>query len=157
MMRIYFNAPSRTRPIRWAVIVVLVVILILLIAGPWKDANPFHRARHHYAGRFYGDGDLYSGSIYGDDDLYGDGGIYGDTCEAEYGRLLKGELGVDVGPYDEHQVGYNDGIPEAWALASTPIRWLQPAGCDYYGPEGPTVSAKGIFKLSLEDHDPLVN
>ena len=145
-MRIYYNAPSRTRPTRWAVIIVLAVVLILLVAGPQHGAGPFLRARHGGGGG----GALYDGALYG-------GSLYGDPCGGEYNRLLQGELGVDVGPYDEHRVGYNDGIPEAWALPSTPIRWLQPADRDYYGPEGPTVSAEGLFNLSVEDHDPLVN
>lgn len=73
-----------------------------------------------------------------------------------------GEVGVDVGPYglEEYggqQVGYNDGIPEAWAFPSTPIRWYAPRQRDYYGPEGPTVYSEGLHSLTVPDHDPLVN
>lgn len=73
-----------------------------------------------------------------------------------------GDLGVDVGPYglDEyggHQAGFDDGIPEPWQFPSTPVRWYGPKQRDYYGPEGPTVYAEGLYTLSEPDHDPLMN
>lgn len=65
-----------------------------------------------------------------------------------------GDLGVSVGPPG---VTYDDGIPSEWALPSTPIRWYRPAQRDYYGQEGPTVYAEGIYQLSEPDHDPPQN
>lgn len=72
-----------------------------------------------------------------------------------------GDVGVDIGPYglDEyggHQVGYDDGLPEGYELASTPIRWYRPARGDHYGPEGVTAYTDGLYNLSVPDHDPLV-
>jgi hypothetical protein len=73
-----------------------------------------------------------------------------------------GDVGVDEGPfglaeYGGRQVGFDDGIPEAWALPATPIRWYRPAQRDHYGPEGPTVYSEGLFSLTEPDHDVLVN
>ena len=139
------DAPRLASSTRRTLIVLLVIILIFMIAHPRRGAD-----------RPYDDvyDDVYGGAydaVY--DDVYG--GAYDSACGGAVDELY-GELGVDVGPYDEHRVGYNDGIPEAWALPSTPIRWLQPAHRDYYGPEGPTVSTEGLYNLSVEDHDPLV-
>ena len=127
------DAPRLARSTRRTLIVLLVIILIFMVAHPRRGAD------RPYDGVY--------------DDVYG--GAYDSACGGAVDELY-GELGVDVGPYDEHRVGYNDGIPEAWALPSTPIRWLQPAHRDYYGPEGPTVSTEGLYNLSVEDHDPLV-
>ena len=59
--------------------------------------------------------------------------------------------------YGGRQIGFDDGIPEPWALPSTPIRWYRPARRDYYGPEGATVYSEGLYSLTEPDHDPLVN
>ncbi|MFA6165780.1 MAG: hypothetical protein WC700_04130 [Gemmatimonadaceae bacterium] len=73
-----------------------------------------------------------------------------------------GDVGVDVGPnglyeYGGDSAGYDDGIPEAWRLPSTPVRWYRPKQRDYYGPEGPTVYSEGLYAIAEPDHDPLVN
>lgn len=73
-----------------------------------------------------------------------------------------GDVGVDVGPigldeYGGKEVGYDDGIPEQWTMASTPIRWYAPKQRDHYGPQGPTVYSEGLYTLAEPDHIPYMN
>ncbi len=73
-----------------------------------------------------------------------------------------GDVGIDVGPYGLAEYGgamqgYDDGIPENWNFPSTPIRWYAPNKRDYYGPEGPTVYADGLYALQEPDHEPYVS
>jgi hypothetical protein len=73
-----------------------------------------------------------------------------------------GDVGVDAGPfgmaeYGGATIGGDDGIPEAYAFPSTPIRWYAPQRRDHFGPEGPTAYAHNLFSLTEPDHDPLVN
>lgn len=70
-------------------------------------------------------------------------------------------VGMDAGPdalaeYEGSVHGYDDGIPAEWAFPATPIRWYKPLQRDYYGPEGPTPYADGMFNLFTPDHDPLI-
>lgn len=72
-----------------------------------------------------------------------------------------GDVGVDVGPdglteYEGGRAGFDDGIPEAWRFPEDPVRWYKPKQRDYYGPEGATPYAAGLFSLYTPDHDPLI-
>lgn len=87
------------------------------------------------------------------------GGVWGMQEFSSSGN--PGDVGVDVGPtglteYEGSVHGYDDGIPEQWRMPSTPIRWYKPRDRDYYGPEGPTPWADGLYLLDTPDHDPLV-
>jgi hypothetical protein len=87
------------------------------------------------------------------------GGVWGMQEFSSSGN--PGDVGVDVGPtglaeYEGSVHGYDDGIPEQWRMPSTPIRWYKPRQRDYYGPEGPTPWADGLYLLDTPDHDPLV-
>jgi hypothetical protein len=87
------------------------------------------------------------------------GGIWGMQEFSSSGN--PGDVGVDVGPdglveYAGSSGGYDDGIPEQWRLPGTPVRWYKPRQRDYYGPEGPTPYADGVFGLTVADHDPLI-
>lgn len=87
------------------------------------------------------------------------GGKYG---LHEFSTGVPGEVGVDQGPWglDEYggrMVGYDDGIPEAWRLPSTPIRWYKPRQRDYWGPQGLTPYVVGLYALREPDHEPLMN
>jgi hypothetical protein len=72
-----------------------------------------------------------------------------------------GDVGVDVGPIGLAGYGplggFDDGLPEAWRLPSTPVRWYRPIKRDHYGPEGPTLFSEGLYSLWEPDHDPLVS
>ncbi len=87
------------------------------------------------------------------------GGKYG---LHEFSSGVPGEVGVDQGPWglDEYggrMIGYDDGIPEAWRLPSTPIRWYKPRQRDYWGPQGLTPYVVGLYALREPDHEPLMN
>ena len=87
------------------------------------------------------------------------GGVWGLQEFSSSGN--PGDVGVDVGPSglvenEGSQHGYDDGIPEQWAFPSTPITWYKPKQRDYYGPEGPTPYAAGLFAPYTPDHDPLI-
>ncbi len=87
------------------------------------------------------------------------GGKYG---LHEFSTGVPGEVGVDQGPWglDEYggrMIGYDDGIPEAWQLPSTPVRWYRPRQRDYWGPQGLTPYVVGLFALQEGDHEPLMN
>jgi hypothetical protein len=87
------------------------------------------------------------------------GGKYG---LHEFSSGVPGEVGVDQGPWglDEYggrMVGYDDGIPEAWRLPSTPVRWYRPRQRDYWGPQGLTPYVVGLYALREPDHEPLMN
>jgi hypothetical protein len=130
------------------------------------------RSVHAALGRLYSTADvdpLVTGQLYGHADnvrnVYAQrtslGNAWGLTEYSSSGGT--GDVGVDIGPNGlaeygaRHQIGYNDGIPEAWALPDTPVRWYRPAQRDYYGPEGPTVYSEDLFNLTEPDHDVLVN
>ena len=108
-------------------------------------------------------GNLYAWSdgvrnVYAERTSHGD--VHGLTEYSSSGG--PGDVGVDVGPYGlaeygGKQIGYDDGIPEDYALPSTPVRWYGPRQRDYYGVEGPTVYAEGLYTISEPDHDPLMN
>jgi len=132
---------------------------------------PQRRSVHAALSRLHSTADvdpLVTGQLYGHADnvrnVYAQrtshGDVWGLTEYSSSGGA--GDVGVDEGPfgleeYGGRQVGYDDGIPEAWALPSTPTRWYRPAMRDYYGPEGPTVYSEGLFSLTVPDHDPLMN
>jgi hypothetical protein len=87
------------------------------------------------------------------------GGKYG---LHEFSSGVPGEVGVDQGPWglDEYggrMVGYDDGIPEAWRLPSTPVRWYRPRQRDYWGPQGLTPYVVGLYSLREPDHEVLMN
>lgn len=130
------------------------------------------RSVHAALGRLYSTADvdpLVTGQLYGHADnmrnVYAQrtslGNAWGLTEYSSSGGT--GDVGVDIGPNGlaeygaRHQIGYDDGIPEAWALPDTPVRWYRPAQRDYYGPEGPTVYSEDLFNLTEPDHDVLVN
>ena len=133
--------------------------------------NSHRRSVHAALGQMYSTADvdpLVTGQLYGHADnvrnIYAQRSALDDSWGlVEYSSSGgKGDVGVDEGPfglaeYGGRQIGFDDGIPEAWALPTTPIRWYEPAQRDYYGSEGPTVYAEGLFNPSEPDHDPLVN
>lgn len=135
-----------------------------------EDA-PERRSVHAALSRLYSTADadpLVTGQLYQFSDgvrsVYGQRTSHGDVYGlSEYNSSgAPGDVGVDLGPWglDEYGgkiVGFDDGLPEAWALPSTPMRWYGPKQRDYYGVEGPTVYAEGLYTLSEPDHDPLVN
>jgi hypothetical protein len=87
------------------------------------------------------------------------GDVWGLTEYSSSGS--RGDVGVDVGPFGLNEYGckkkgYDDGIPESWAMSSTPVRWYGPSQRDYYGIEGPTVYSEGLYALTEPDHDPLM-
>jgi hypothetical protein len=68
-----------------------------------------------------------------------------------------GDVGVDVGPFGldgPPDGGADDGIPENWRFPSTPVGWYRPRQRDFYGPEGATPYAAGLYELGEPDHDP---
>lgn len=108
-------------------------------------------------GNLYGDKVARTRNVYAQRTSHGD--VWGLTEYSSAGG--RGDVGVDVGPYGMNEyggrsVGYDDGIPETWIIPSTPIRWYGPSQRDYYGIEGPTVYAEGMFPLTEPDHDPLM-
>jgi hypothetical protein len=121
-----------------------------------------------YQRELYGERTAYEGANTADGELDGraDGGLEG--YDATGGGMARfnssgssGDPGVDVGPYGLPGYGVDvaprdDGIPAQWALPSTPIRWYKPAAADYYGEEGATVYADGLYNLTVPDHEPLV-
>lgn len=137
-----------------------------------SDGAASSRSVHAALGRLYSTADvdpLVTGQLYGHADnvrnVYAQrtslGNTWGLTEYSSSGGT--GDVGVDMGPnglaeYGARlQTGYDDGIPEAWALPATPVRWYRPAQRDYYGPEGATVYAENLFNLTEPDHDQLVN
>jgi hypothetical protein len=132
---------------------------------------PQRRSVHAALSRMYSTADvdpLVTGQLYGHADdvrnVYAQRTSHGDVWGlVEYSSSGgSGDVGVDEGPfglaeYGGRQAGFDDGIPEAWALPATPIRWYRPAQRDHYGPEGPTVYSEGLFSLTEPDHDVLVN
>jgi len=140
--------------------------------GSSDDAATSPRSDLAALGRLYSTADvdpLVTGQLYGHADnmrnVYAQrtslGNTWGLTEYSSSGGT--GDVGVDIGPDGlaeygaRHQIGYDDGIPEAWALPATPVRWYRPAQRDYYGPEGPTVYSENLFNLTEPDHDVLVN
>jgi hypothetical protein len=143
--------------------------------GPSADAMagddaPERRSVHAALSRLYSSADvdpLVTGQLYSFSDgvrpVYAQrtshGDVYGLTEYSSSGA--PGDLGVDVGPWglDEYGgkiVGFDDGLPEPWGFPSTPVRWYGPKQRDYYGVEGPTVYADGLYSLTEPDHDPQV-
>jgi len=130
-----------------------------------------HSAHNVAFGRLYSTADvdpLITGQLYGHADhvrnIYAQRTAHGKARGlVEYSSAGGfGDVGVDEGPiglaeYGGRQAGFDDGIPGAWKLPDTPIRWYRPAQRDYYGPEGPTVYSKGLFNLTEPDHDVLTN
>lgn len=66
-----------------------------------------------------------------------------------------GAVGVDIGALGRADC-YDDGLPAAWVLPSTPVGWYRPERADYYGPEGATPWTEGLYSLYEPDHDPLI-
>ncbi len=132
---------------------------------------PERRSVHAALSRLYSTADvdpLVTGQLYAHADhvrnVYAQRTSHGDVHGlTEYSSNgAPGDVGVDVGPYGLEEyggkmVGFDDGIPEPWAMPSTPVRWYGPKQRDYYGIEGPTVYSEGLYSLSEPDHDPLVN
>jgi hypothetical protein len=132
------------------------------------DDAPERRSVYSALNRLYSTADvdpLITGQLYDYSDgirnVYAQRSAHGDGL-AEYSSSgTIGDVGVDVGPFglDEYggkESGFDDGIPAQWAFPSTPVRWYAPKQRDYYGPEGPTPYAQGLYTLSEPDHDPLM-
>lgn len=171
-----------SRGIALAILIVVVILLVLVVtrrrerflADPSPSAvmeGPERRSVYAALNRLYSTADvdpLITGRLYefsdGVRNVYAERTSHGDIQGlTEYNSSGgPGDVGVDVGPFglDEYGgrvAGFDDGIPEAWRLPSTPVRWYAPRQRDYYGPEGPTVYAEGLYTLSEPDHDPLMN
>ena len=110
---------------------------------------------------------LITGNLYAHNDFVrnvyaertSDGDVYGLTEYSSSGG--PGDVGVDIGPfglaeYGGREFGFDDGVPEEWNMASTPVRWYAPEKRDYYGPDGPTPYTEGLFPIQEPDHDPQV-
>lgn len=164
-----------------ALLAVMVIVLAAVVIWPHVSVHenmtvsasgmmtpPEQRSVYAALSRPYSTADvdpLIAGQLYGYSDgvrnVYAQRSAHGDGL-AEYSSSGgPGDVGVDVGPFglDEYggrEVGFNDGIPEQWAMPSTPIRWYAPKQRDHYGPEGPTVYSEGAYTLSEPDHDPLM-
>ena len=135
------------------------------------DDAPERRSVHAALSRLYTTADvdpLVTGQLYNHADnvrnVYAErtshGDVHGLTEYSSSGGA--GDVGVDVGPfgleeYGGRQIGFDDGIPEAWRMPSTPVRWYAPIKRDYFGPEGPTVYAEGLYSLFKPDHDVYVS
>jgi hypothetical protein len=136
-----------------------------------ESAGPERRSVQAALSRLYSTADvdpLLTGQLYAHADnvrnVYAERTSHGDVYGlAEYNSSGgPGDVGVDVGPfglaeYGGKVTGFDDGIPEAWAFPSTPIRWYRPKQRDFYGPEGPTVYSEGLYPLTEPDHDVLMN
>ncbi|HVE14968.1 MAG TPA: hypothetical protein VNI01_16355 [Elusimicrobiota bacterium] len=136
-------------------------------AGMCLSETPERHSVYAALGRLYSTADvdpLIAGNLY----RYADGvrRVYSQRTSLEDRQGLTeynssaepGDVGVDVGPAgldkDPAASGADDGIPENWRFPSTPVRWYRPRQRDYYGPEGPTSYADGLYELTEPDHDP---